>query len=53
MPRCLSVVQKNSAFVGSATGELAARAIGMLYPGVKLSDLSEEQKQSKHPVNSY
>ncbi|EMU5313765.1 VENN motif pre-toxin domain-containing protein, partial [Escherichia coli] len=42
----LSVVQKNSAFVGSATGELAARAIGMLYPGVKQSDLSEEQKQT-------
>lgn len=31
---------------GAATGELAARAIGMLYPGVKLSDLSEEQKQT-------
>ncbi|EHD1145361.1 VENN motif pre-toxin domain-containing protein, partial [Escherichia coli O157] len=42
----LSVVQKNSAFVGSATGELAARAIGMLYPGVKQSDLSEDQKQT-------
>ena len=28
---------------GAATGELAARAIGMLYPGVKLSDLSESQ----------
>ncbi|KHG84313.1 hemagglutinin, partial [Escherichia coli] len=32
---------------GAATGELAARAIaGMLYPGVKQSDLSEEQKQT-------
>ncbi|EIH4818521.1 VENN motif pre-toxin domain-containing protein, partial [Escherichia coli] len=32
---------------GAATGELAARAIaGMLYPGVKQSDLSEEQKQA-------
>ena len=31
---------------GAATGELAARASGMLYPGVKLSDLSEEQKQT-------
>lgn len=32
---------------GTATGELAARAItGMLYPGVKQSDLSEEQKQT-------
>ncbi|HBI2884226.1 TPA: hemagglutinin repeat-containing protein, partial [Escherichia coli] len=32
---------------GVATGELAARAItGMLYPGVKQSDLSEEQKQT-------
>ncbi|HFP1354192.1 TPA: hemagglutinin repeat-containing protein, partial [Escherichia coli] len=32
---------------GAATGEMAARAIaGMLYPGVKQSDLSEEQKQT-------
>ncbi|EHV9221811.1 hemagglutinin repeat-containing protein, partial [Escherichia coli] len=32
---------------GAATGELAARTIaGMLYPGVKQSDLSEEQKQT-------
>ncbi len=32
---------------GAATGELAARAIArMLYPGVKQSDLSEEQKQT-------
>ncbi|EPD9086865.1 contact-dependent inhibition toxin CdiA, partial [Escherichia coli] len=32
---------------GAATGELAVRAIaGMLYPGVKQSDLSEEQKQT-------
>ncbi|EIE8997191.1 hemagglutinin repeat-containing protein, partial [Escherichia coli] len=32
---------------GAATGELAARAItGMLYPGVKQSDLSEELKQT-------
>ncbi|HFU3927852.1 TPA: VENN motif pre-toxin domain-containing protein, partial [Escherichia coli] len=32
---------------GAATGELAARAIaGMLYPGVKQSDLSEEQEQT-------
>ena len=32
---------------GAATGEPAARAIaGMLYPGVKQSDLSEEQKQT-------
>ncbi|EKP9341077.1 hemagglutinin repeat-containing protein, partial [Escherichia coli] len=32
---------------GAATGELAARAIaGMLYPGVKQSDLSEDQKQT-------
>ncbi|HHO4319878.1 TPA: VENN motif pre-toxin domain-containing protein, partial [Escherichia coli] len=32
---------------GAATGELAARAIaGMMYPGVKQSDLSEEQKQT-------
>ena len=32
---------------GAATGELAARAIaGMLYPGVKQSELSEEQKQT-------
>ncbi|HGU5335835.1 TPA: contact-dependent inhibition toxin CdiA, partial [Escherichia coli O146] len=32
---------------GAATGELAARAIaGMLYPGVKQSDLTEEQKQT-------
>ena len=32
---------------GAATGELAARAIaGILYPGVKQSDLSEEQKQT-------
>ena len=35
------------AAAGAATGELAARAIaGMLYPGVKQSDLSEEQKQT-------
>jgi len=32
---------------GAATGELAARAIaGILYPGVKRSNLSEEQKQT-------
>ncbi|EHY6411658.1 contact-dependent inhibition toxin CdiA [Escherichia coli] len=32
---------------GAATGEMAARAIaGMLYPGVKQSDFSEEQKQT-------
>ncbi|GDP48765.1 C-terminal part of hemagglutinin-related protein [Escherichia coli] len=42
----LAVVE-NSALASVATGELAARAIaGMLYPGVKQSDLSEEQKQT-------
>ena len=43
----LAVVQENSALASAATGELVARAIaGMLYPGVKQSDLSEEQKQT-------
>ncbi|MRS17318.1 hypothetical protein GJV06_20775 [Enterobacteriaceae bacterium RIT691] len=33
--------------VGAATGELMARAIAEIYyPGVKLSDLSEDQKQT-------
>ena len=32
---------------GAATGELAARAVPEpMYPGVKQSDLSEEQKQT-------
>ncbi|HBP8873495.1 TPA: VENN motif pre-toxin domain-containing protein [Escherichia coli] len=43
----LAVVQENSALASAATGELVARAIaGMLYPGVKQSDLSEELKQT-------
>ncbi|EEC7176913.1 hypothetical protein ACNCW9_003527 [Escherichia coli] len=47
MNATLAVVQENSALAGAAMGELAVRAIaGMLYPGVKQSDLSEEQKQT-------
>ncbi|EJL8841334.1 contact-dependent inhibition effector tRNA nuclease, partial [Escherichia coli] len=46
----VAAMQGNNAAAGAAgaaTGELAARAIaGMLYPGVKQSDLSEEQKQT-------
>ncbi|HHZ3358375.1 TPA: VENN motif pre-toxin domain-containing protein, partial [Escherichia coli] len=46
----VAAIQGNSVAAGAtgaATGELAARAIaGMLYPGVKQSDLSEEQKQT-------
>ncbi len=41
------MVQENSALASAAMGELAVRAIaGMLYPGLKQSDLSEEQKQT-------
>ncbi|MED9234196.1 hemagglutinin repeat-containing protein, partial [Escherichia coli] len=46
----VAAMQGNNAAAGAAgaaTGELAGRAIaGMLYPGVKQSDLSEEQKQT-------
>lgn len=46
----VAAIQGNSVAAGAtgaATGELAASAIaGMLYPGVKQSDLSEEQKQT-------
>ncbi|EEY5052871.1 ShlA/HecA/FhaA protein, partial [Escherichia coli] len=46
----VAAMQGNNAAAGAAgaaTGELAARAIaGMLYPGVKQSELSEEQKQT-------
>ncbi|HGT8014244.1 TPA: contact-dependent inhibition effector tRNA nuclease [Escherichia coli] len=46
----VAAMQGNNAAAGAAgaaTGELATRAIaGMLYPGVKQSDLSEEQKQT-------
>ncbi|WP_407830040.1 hemagglutinin repeat-containing protein [Trabulsiella odontotermitis] len=46
----VAAMQGNNAAAGAAgaaAGELAARAIaGMLYPGVKQSDLSEEQKQT-------
>ncbi|HGW0965809.1 TPA: hemagglutinin repeat-containing protein, partial [Escherichia coli] len=43
----VAAMQGNNVAAGAATGELAARAItGMLYPGVKQSDLSEEQKQT-------
>ncbi|WP_337101998.1 contact-dependent inhibition effector tRNA nuclease [Escherichia coli] len=46
----VAAMQGNNAAAGAAgaaTEELAARAIaGMLYPGVKQSDLSEEQKQT-------
>ena len=46
----VAALQGNNAAAGAAgaaTGELAARVIaGMLYPGVKPSDLSEEQKQT-------
>uniref|UniRef100_UPI001925E173 VENN motif pre-toxin domain-containing protein n=1 Tax=Cedecea sulfonylureivorans TaxID=3051154 RepID=UPI001925E173 len=46
----VAAMQGNSAAAGAAgagAGELAARAIaGIYYPGVKMSDLTEEQKQT-------